>query len=184
MSATDVDRYLAVPGRRVELIERAPAPCPALAEIAKRASWLKLVHVASPKTKLHIEGCATHGEITFVGPVEGRLLEALVELLRALATSEVPFDTPATPQLLRSLDRRVAVSAHVTPRCPFCPAVTAAVLRLALATPRVDVVIVRADLFVSPLVKATPSVLIDGALASVGPIHEHELAEKVMAARR
>lgn len=177
----DLDEYLDVDGKQVVLIERSAAPSQSLQRLAARARWLSVIHVPearNPRTR--IEGSAEHGEITFLGPIEGRLLEALVELVRALATGEVPFDTPATPQMLRELRRNVGVGVHVSASCPYCPAVTAAALRLALASPYIDVVVNRADIERSPLVRATPTVVVDGKVVASGPIGEYELARRVI----
>lgn len=131
--------------------------------------------------RLHVEGSDRHGELYFVGRVEGRLRELLVETLRALATGEVDWDTPATPQLLDTLARNVALGVHVSATCPFCPSVARAALHLALGSPRVSVTIVRADLHPSPRVRSVPTVLLDGVLVATGQLAEHELAERVVA---
>jgi alkyl hydroperoxide reductase subunit AhpF len=173
---------LGVDGDRVVLVERAPEPSKVLARLAELAPWLTLIHVPEQHTpRARIEGSGKHGEVSFIGPIEGRAVEALVMLLRALATGEVPFDTPATPGLLRELSTKVGVGVHVTATCPYCPAVTQAALRLALASPYVDVVVVRADIERSALVHATPTVVMNGKVVSTGPVSEYDLAQKVIA---
>lgn len=177
----DLREYLDFDGKPVVLIERSPAPSKSLARLAEHARWLTVIHHPEERTpRTRVEGSSPHGEITFIGPIEGRLLEALVEVVRALASGEVPFDTPATPQMLRELRRNVAVGVHVTATCPYCPAVTAAALRLALASAYVDVVVNRADLEPSPLVRATPTVVVEGEVIATGPISEYELGRRIL----
>ncbi len=126
-------------------------------------------------------GSASHGEITFVGPIEGRLLEPFVQLLRALATGEVDYDTPATPACLAELKKNVALAVAVSSRCPYCPAVAAAALRIACGSARVDVAIARADLGLAGDVRAVPTVIVDGIARRTGPVSEWELAQLVTA---
>ena len=61
--------------------------------------------------------------------------------LRALATGEIDFETPATPARVRELVAPTAVTVGVSASCPFCPAETSASLRLALASPLLSVTV-------------------------------------------
>mgnify|MGYP001260685925 CR=1 FL=1 len=183
-SPMPIEDYLRVGGDTVVVIERAREPSALLARIAGLAPWLTLIHVPDEgQARLRAEGRRPHGEITFMGPVEGRLVEVLVELIRALSTGQIPFDTPATPGLLSELAQKRFVGVHVTASCPYCPAVARAALLLALGSPFVDVAVIRAAHAPSPRVLATPSVIVDGELVATGPIGEYALAERVVAGR-
>jgi hypothetical protein len=177
-----IEDFLGIAGARVEIVERSATPSPILDRLARLAPWLTVIRAqgSDEAPTVRVVGSGRHGEITFVGPLEGRLLEPFVQLLRALATGEVDYDTPATPARLAELDKNVAVSVAVGSRCPYCPAVAAAALRLACGSPRVDVVIARADLGLAGDVRAVPTIMVDGAARRSGPTSEWELVELVM----
>ena len=176
-----MQQYLAVDGSPVELVERSPEPSPVLDRLARLAPWLRRTHVVAEDERLRVSGAFPHGEITFLGPVAGRQLEPFVELLRALATREVDYDTPATPGRLAELTRCVALGVGVSSQCPYCPSVAAAALRIACASPRVDVVIARADLGLFGDVRAVPTIRVDGVVRRTGPTSEWQLVELVTA---
>lgn len=174
-----VERYLAVDGAPVALVERSLAPAPALAQLARWAAWLTVAHDADPSgapPTLEVHGSTPHGRVRFVGQVTGRVLEALVVFLRTLATGQVELDTPASAEIVQALSRRVHVELYVSATCAFCPSLMAAALRLAATSRRVDVTIVRAEEIAHPAVRSVPTMLLDGAMAHVGAIGEYELA--------
>lgn len=174
-----VQHFLAVAGQPVTLTLRSePAP-PWLESLAAAASWLRVVQATTPPGKppeVEVQGSSPHGSLRFVGTLEGRLLEALVVLLRSLATGEVAFDTPATPQLLASLQFDRSVEVFVGASCPFCPSVLAAALRLGAYSERIAVTVLRADEVAGAEIRSVPTLRIDGQVAHVGPIVEYELA--------
>lgn len=179
----ELSQYLGVAGRTVRVVQHGGSGiAPALARLAAVAPWLRVEHEpgTAPLVLTKLRGSRAHGRIEFVGPIEGRQLEPLVATLRALATGEVESDTPATAALLAGVARSVEVMVVVSPACPYCPAVTAAALRLALLAPRVDVRVVRADSSAAPPeVRAVPAVFVGGRSVAVGPIGEYALAERV-----
>lgn len=181
----EVRDLLAVPASPVHVVERTAdgAGSELLASLSRMADWLKVVPGRcdrGPCPRTRVQGTRPHGEITFVGAIEGRQVEPLVLLLRELATGEVGWETPATPQLLAELERKVAVSVFVSPSCMYCPNVAEAVLRFAQASPRIDAAVVRADLVAPPGgVRAVPAVAVDGRVVSTGALAEYELAERV-----
>lgn len=183
----EVRDLLAVPGSPVHVVERTAdgAGSELLASLAEMAGWLRVMQgrcgERGPCPRTRVEGArGPHGEITFAGPIEGRQVEPLVLLLHELATGDVAWDTPATPQLLAELDRNLAVGVFVSPTCMYCPAVAEAALRFAQASPRVDVAVVRADLFPPPGgVRAVPAVTVHGKIVATGAIGEYELAERL-----
>ena len=178
---------LAVEGRPVYVVERTRdgVGSPALASLGAMAGWLEVMQArcdSGPCPRTRVEGTRPQGEITFVGAIEHKQLEPLVLLLRELATGQVAWDTPATPQLLAEIERNVAVSVFVSPGCMYCPAVAEAALRFAQASPRIDVAIVRADLAPPPGgLRAVPAVAVDGEVVATGAIGEYDLAERVVA---
>lgn len=182
----ELSQYLGVAGEPVRVVQHGGAAiATALSRIAAVAPWLRVEHEpdAAPLVRTTVSGSRPHGRIEFTGPIEGRQLEPLVATLRALATGEVESDTPATAALLAGVAGSVGLTVVVSPGCPYCPAVTAAALRLALLAPQVDVNVVRADSSAAPPgVRAVPTVLIDGQIVVSGPIGEYALAERVGAA--
>ena len=179
--------YLDVPGDAVRLLVRGPE-MPLLCDFAAAAPWLSLEaqspasHSSSSHSAgLELRGPRPHGCIRFEGELEGRLVESLAETLRSLATGEIGWDTPATPALLADLPGVVKLRVYVGPHCPFCPSVAAAALRMACATPRIEVDIVRADQCQDRSITSVPTVTLDDALLSQGAIGEYELAERLLA---
>jgi len=179
--AVALEAFLPSVGSPVRLLESSPSPSPFVARLAAAAPWLEAVHTpgAEGVPQLRVLGTHAHGEISFIGPVEGRVAEALAVLCRALATGDVEFDTPATPQLLRELETSVDLGVYVSPTCAFCPAVMAAVLRFAQATPQIDVTVFRADHVPLPGQRSVPAVVANGELIAVGSIGEYDLAERL-----
>lgn len=178
----ELSQYLGVAGEPVRVVQHGgTAIAPAWARLGNLAPWLRVEHECDAAlVRTVLSGSRPHGPIEFVGPIEGRQLEPLVATLRALATGEVESDTPATAVLLAGDARSVEVMVVVSPGCPYCPAVTAAALRLALFAPCVGVRVVRADSSAAPPdVRAVPTVLVDGQVVASGPIGEYELAERV-----
>ncbi|HJL14187.1 MAG TPA: thioredoxin family protein [Sandaracinaceae bacterium LLY-WYZ-13_1] len=180
-----VEDYLRVDGAPVRMVERGPAPSPALVRVAAMAPWLTHTHaVGEGVPTLAIEAARLRGSILWLGEVDDRLLEALVETLRALATGALEWDTPATVALLDEIERDVGLDVYVGPRCPYCPAVTAAAARFAVASPRLALRVIRADRVPHPSVRSTPTVLADGRLVHAGAGAEYPLAEALVAAVR
>lgn len=179
--ALALEAFLPSLGSPVRLLESSPSPSAFVARLAAAAPWLEAVHTpeAEGVPELRVVGTDAHGEIRFVGPVEGRVAEALAVLCRALATGEVEFDTPATPQLLRELETDVDLGVYVSPTCAFCPAVMAAALRFAQATLRIDVAVFRADHVPLPGQQSVPAVVANGKFISVGSIGEYDLAARL-----
>ncbi len=179
--AVALEAFLPSAGSPVRLLESSPSPSPFVARLAAAAPWLEAVHTPAAEgvPRLRVTGTHAHGEIHFIGPVEGRVAEALAVLCRALATSEVEFDTPATPQLLRELETKVDLRVYVSPTCAFCPAVMAAALRFAQATPQIDVTVFRADHVPLPGQRSVPAVVANDEVIAVGSIGEYDLAERL-----
>ena len=184
----DVRELLGVAGDPVHVVARTAdgQAGELLGSLTGMADWLTVVPAKckrEPCPRLVVSGTRTHGEITFVGAVEGRQVEPLVLLLHELATGRVSWETPATPQLLAEIGRNVAVSVFVSPSCMYCPAVASIALRFAQANARIDVAVVRADRVPPPDgVRAVPAVAVDGRVVATGAIAEYELAERVAAA--
>lgn len=181
----DVAELLGVVGHPVHVVERtATGTKSALStKLEELAPWLSVIAASCgdrPCPRTRIEGSAEHGEITFLGSIEGRQIEPYALLLRALATGDAGFDTPATPGLLAELRENVGVGVAVSASCPHCPAVASAALRLALASPRVSVVVARADLGFAGSARSVPIVRVNGRIVASGPISEYALAERVM----
>lgn len=183
----ELSEYLGVAGKAVRAVQHGgKAIAPALVRLASVARWLDVEHQPHtvPLVRTTLSGSAPHGRIEFLGPIEGRQLEPLVETLRALATGKVESDTPATAAELASLPDDVELTVVVSPSCPYCPAVTAAALRLALLSSRVSVRVVGADSGAAPPdIRAVPTVLTDGRLLVSGPIGEYALAQKLGSAQ-
>lgn len=179
----DLSQYLGVAGEPVRVVQQGGAEvAAALRRLAEVAPWLRVEHEPDPESLVRttLSGSRPHGRIDFAGAIEGRQLEPLVATLRALSTGEVESDTPATAALLAGVARSVDVVVAVSPGCPYCPAVTAAALRLAVLAPQVSVRVVRADCSAAPPdVRAVPTVLVDGSVVATGPIGEYALAERV-----
>lgn len=179
-----LEQLLAVEGGPVRLVEHwVGEPQSALDRLADKAHWLTLERAAASESTLEwIEpiGPSPHGRIVLRGPMQGRLLEALVVLLVELRSGRPDWDSPAAPALLRELDGERRVTVAATPSCPYCPAVVAAALRLAQASPRVHVTIARADREQLSAVRATPALLVDDQLVATGPIAELRLVELVL----
>ena len=177
-----VEEYLGVPGKRVALVEYTASgeTAPALARIAELAPWLVITTLRADRgacPRLSVAGREQLGGVSFLGPLEGRLLEPFVELLRALATGDVEWETPATPARLRDITRPVTATIAVSASCPYCPAFSAALLRFVHATPLLSIVVARADLGCVEGVQSVPTVLVDGHAVAQGPMGEYELAE-------
>jgi len=180
-----LDELLAVPGAPVRLLERAAGdPDSRLDALAARAAWLSVEHERVPAgtVTLEVSSSRAPAAVRFVGRVEGRLLEALVVLLVELATGEAAWEGPSRGLLASAVTAPHELTVAATPRCPYCPSVVAAALRFAQATPSLSVTIVRADVERVVGVTATPTVLVDGAVVSTGPLGEYALAERVVAA--
>lgn len=181
----ELEQYLDVAGDRVQVVQRGgDAPAPALVRLAEIATWIYLAYEpdVSPVPRTTLRGTRPHGRIELVGAIERRQLGPLVETLRALATGHVDSDTPATAEVLARIPRPTEVTAVVSPGCPYCPAITAAVLRFALLAPRVGVRVVRADVAGVPAdVRAVPTVLVDERIVATGSMSEYALAERVWA---
>jgi hypothetical protein len=183
--AIALDEYLSVPGSTVvATVHGAGTRSAVWDRLTGFAAWLRVEHVAAEpdapaRTELSAEHA--HGRIDFVGEIEQRQLEPLVETLRALATAAPEFDTPATPRRLADLHQTISVLVVVSPTCPFCPRVAAQALRLACASPEVNVTVVRADSGLAPpAVRSVPTVLVDDQLVATGSIGEYELVERIL----
>lgn len=177
---------LSVPGEPVVVVERARSPSLLLSSIAT-VPWLTVVSASATghADRTRPRGSRfLHGEITFVGSLEGETAEAFVVLLRALATGEIEFAAPSTPQRLAGLSRNRGLGVHVTRTCAWCPGVVAAVLRLALATPRLDVAVARHDdPAVVRRVEVVPAVVLDGEVVARGAIDERALVDLLLERR-
>lgn len=171
--------YLGVEGDTVTL--RASQRAPWIDDFLAAAPWLRFE--AASSSELHVRGSKPHGAITFVGPVEGRLLESLAEALRALATGAPSWDTPASPARLAELEAEAALRVFVGATCPFCPSVTAAALRVAVASTLVAVEILRADVVGDDTVTSVPTVRLGDETLSVGAVGEYALVDRLVAAR-
>jgi alkyl hydroperoxide reductase subunit AhpF len=181
-----VEDYLGVPGVRVAVVEHTDSsePAPVLARIAALAPWLVVTTLSRDEGEnpgVSIAGTEHRGSVRFIGPLEGRQLEPFVELLRALATGEIEWETPATPARLRDITRPLGATIAVSATCPYCPAVSAALLRCTLATPKLSVLVARADLGFAVGVTSVPTVLVDGEVLARGPIGEYQLADALAA---
>jgi len=175
--------YLSVPGDPVRVVERARDDgLPLWRRLEELAPWLRVERLRDGthprRTELH--GSRPHGPIAFVGDLEQRLLEPLVEALRTLATGQFDWETPATAERLRA-GGPWELAVVVGPNCPFCPRVAATALRFACASPRVAVEILRSDSGLAPAqVTAIPTVLVAGKVVATGAIGEYALAEQVL----
>lgn len=188
MVAPTVSELLGRAGSAVHVIERTAdgAPGKVLAQLAALAPWLSIATARGADARcprVRVEGVRPHGEITFLGPVEGRQLEPFVWLLHELSSGEPSYETPATAALLSELERNLALTLAVSATCPYCPALASTVLRFAQASPRIDVVIARADLgCLTGPVRSVPTLLADGVAVTKGPVGEYALAQKLLAA--
>ncbi|MCA9621084.1 MAG: hypothetical protein KC731_18810 [Myxococcales bacterium] len=185
--AVGLKEYLGVPGSRVVVIDRGPAPAPHWPDfVAAADGWLEVEVEAGPAPRVTtLRGSRPHGAITLVGDVEARQLAPLAEILRSLATGRIDADTPATQGLLAELEAPVTMETYVGATCPFCPAVAAASLRFALSSPLVAVTIRRADQVEAPAdVTSVPTVRVNGVVVSRGSIGEYALAEAVVGAAK
>jgi alkyl hydroperoxide reductase subunit AhpF len=185
--AVSVDDYLGVPGERVVVRETSVAgPAVFWQKLEQVAAWLLVKHVAVDDAVYPVteaSGSRPHGPIRFVGAIEQRQLEPVVEVLRALATGAIEVETPATVAALRELDKEIRVTAVVSPTCPFCPRVTASLLRFACGSPHVRATVLRADTGAAPdLVRSVPAVLVDDQIVATGSVGEYALLEKILAA--
>lgn len=72
-------------------------------------------------------------------------------------------------------------NATPTPMLARIAALATTVLRLALASPQISVVIARADLGLAGDVRGVPALKIDGELLQTGPISEYSLAQRISA---
>ncbi len=183
-----LEAYLGIPGELVVVRERsAVGPAAFWERLQRIAAWLRVEHVAVvdgqyPVTE--VVGSRPHGSIRIVGAIEQRQLEPVVEVLRALATGVVEAETPATTVALRELVGDVDVSVVVSPTCPFCPRVAAAVLRFACVSPHLHATVVRADSGAAPAaVRSVPTVLVGDQIVGTGSLGEYALLEKILAAR-
>lgn len=182
-AAPSAKELLSRPGRPVLVEEHAREGSPdTIAWLCGLAPWCEHRRVATedaPRVVVSADGVPP---ITFVGAVEGRLLEAFVVLLAELSTDDPHFDTPATPARLGELSSSHDLVAVVTPTCPACPSVLAAVLRFAQAKAPLRVNVVRPEWLEGRRVTSTPSVLADGVLVSSGAIGEYALADRLVTA--
>ncbi len=170
-----VEQYLAVEGRTVRLEHAGPRNGALAARLATMAGWLLPVAVEGEAERLRVAAAVEHGSLTFLGAVEGRLREPLVELLRALATGAPEYDGPATPALAREVTGARALELFVTARCPFCPRAVATAGRLAVARSDWSLRVRRIDEGSPPPdVLAVPTLRSQGRERS-GPIGEMEL---------
>ena len=179
--AISVESYLGVPGSPVVVAEHTDDEGATFWDrLTAVAPWLRVERHRDGTTprRTQLQGSGPHGRIVFVGHLEHRLLEPLVETLRALATGQIEFDTPATPSMLRGTPPLELVVV-VGPRCPFCPQVAAAALRFACASPTIGTTILRADAGAPPEVRAVPTVLVGGRLLASGTIGEYALAARL-----
>jgi hypothetical protein len=176
--------YLKVEGRRVKVSERGPGNrstfWPAL---LARAPWLevqfeRVPELATKRTELF--GSLPHGEIDFVGEVEGEQLLALVETLRALATGEPQWSSADTRARVEGLERSVDLDVFVSPMCPFCATVSSAALRFATASKAISVRVLRADILGLPAeVHTVPTVLADDEIVAQGITGEESLIRQI-----
>ncbi len=183
-----LSEYLAAATRRVRIRWHSAAPVPAnLEHIVGEAPWLTVERVPpleqAPTVSLHAD--EPHGGLEWYGAIEGKLLAPFVEALRALGTGVPELDTPATVTAIRQLNTRCCIEVFVAKACPYCPATSAAALRLAVLSSHVAVRVRRADLERAPvLVRGVPAVLSDGRLLSEGPIGEYDLADRLVSYAR
>jgi thiol-disulfide isomerase/thioredoxin len=179
-----LEQYLAVEGQPVVARERSAAgPDRFWTRLQQAARWLRVEYGAERAGPRLTEllGSSSHGRILFVGDIQGRQLEPLVETLRALSTGQLEFDTPATPSRLSELPGPVSLTVVLSPTCPFCPRVAAQAARLACASARVGVVVQRADAVAPPLrVAAIPSVLVGREVVATGAVGEYALVDRVV----
>jgi hypothetical protein len=186
--AVSLEDYLGIAGDPVVVRERSVAgPAGFWGKLEQIAAWLRVEHVVVedadyPVTE--VSGSRPHGSTRFVGAIEQRQLEPVVEMLRGLATGTVEVETPATTAALRELDEDVSVSAVVSPACPFCPRVAAAVLRFACGSPHLHATVVRADTGAAPAaVRSVPTVLVGERIVATGSTEEYALLEKILTTR-
>lgn len=183
-----LEAWLAVDGEPVQIMEtHSGHPDATLVRLAELASWLHIERKHDPSVALptfEVRGERAHGRIEFRGPVRGRLLEALVVLIVELATGRPDWDGPSAKSVVMGLGASHELVVAATPTCPYCPQVVAAALRLAQATQRLAVTIVRADLDSDVAALATPTLWVDGKVVASGPTAEHRLAELVARSER
>lgn len=188
-----VGEFLGVAGETVVLRHAsATGPDSVYVKLAELAAWLRIEHVPQnpgETSLVDLIGSRPHGRIAIAGKIRGRLLEPLVQTLRALATHDLDFETPATPALLRELANGagapVDVGVFVSRTCPFCPLVTATACRFAVASTHVAVNIVVIDAedtcHVPDTVRAVPTVVVGGRVVSTGAIAEYALVQLIRA---
>jgi len=184
--AVSIDDYLDVPGKPVVVRETSPAgPAGFWQKLEQLADWLLVKHVAVDDAEYPVtvvSGSRPHGSIRFVGAIEQRQLEPVVEMLRALATGTAEVETPATTAALRELGEDMRVTVVVSPTCPFCPRVAATALRFACLTPHFHTAVVRADTGAAPVaVRSVPTVLVNDQIAATGSVGEYALLERILA---
>lgn len=166
----------------MQLVERSrdATLSPYLARLCEMAPWLTVIPARcerEPCPRITIQGGSTHGEIMFAGGLAGRLLEPFVIALRDLARGHADWDTPATPARMAELRTKRALRLAVSATCPHCPRVLGIVLRVALASPYVDVLVARADLGMTPDITAVPDLRIDRAPHPATTLSEYALAD-------
>jgi hypothetical protein len=181
-SLPTVEAYLNVIARPVRIEESGPAaPCDLTRRLEAAAPWIHIEPREGPAPRTFtLHGPSPHGAIRFVGDLENRMVEPLVLTLGALGTGQVDLDTPATPVFLRDLQHPVHLQFVVSVSCPFCPASTAVVLRLACVSEKVNVDVVRADVPGAPQVRAVPTLLQGTRIVASGQMHEMALVEALL----
>jgi hypothetical protein len=180
----ELSDYFAVQARPVVMRWHGSEQLPTnLGRVAQVGPWIRTeqAEAGGSALLLSLRGERPHGTLEWYGPVEGRQLEPLVEVLRALGTGQPELDTPATAALLAELRTAAMLDVFVSARCPYCPAVTAACLRFAVVCSLVSVRVRRADLLEVPLsVRSVPTVLLNEAVLGQGALGEYALAERLV----
>ncbi len=180
-----VEDLFAIEGALVHVVERSRSGqlSQPMARLASMAPWLNFMAARCkdcPCPRTSVQGDSSHGEITFIGPIEGRLLEPFVILLRDLARGHADLDTPATASLLKNLRTNRGLSVAVSGSCPRCPRTLGTALSVALCSAYIDVVVARADLGLGPKATSVPTIYIDGRAVPRSRHSEYALAESLL----
>lgn len=182
--------YLAVDGVNgvlVRAIERTEdgRPSDLLWSIAYAAHFLDLeaarVEPGAAAPELELRAERLHGRIRFVGAIEGSLKAPLVEVLRALSSGRPEYASPMTHRLMRAIRGMRDVRVFASPTSEDCQVVVAAALRLACASPKVNVTVIRVDAATdgSERVETVPTVVCNDSIIVTSRIGESDLAELV-----